>query len=648
MVKGWVLLSAMACAISQVGVAAPMAAADAADTARAALQQRDLNRAGTALQQLVEARLPAKETGRPDPLLDRLYAEILAASGQVSVASAILERIVADPSTPDLPRYRLLLASYQESVGEWDAALDGYRRIAADPKATAPTAVAAALGLARIQMTDDPEAALATLTGLDRGRVPRDLGWEVDLLVERAASMAGPSRAALATAALERSWAGALDAAIGDAAVARISQDRALASARAGDRKTMVALLAVDRTSRQSNFGQAFVAHDLPICGTDGITADDVVVIDVVHQAAVGRPAITLAWASRKEIARPFLAGAGRSEALTVPGGQAAQFSLRCRSVPSPDYAVHVSIIEDLSGWMTGRGVYPEADAADGDLASVAARLARREARYGPNSAMLLPALLQLTGPQYLNLAEADGRRQAAQNIARITAILRGNGAPKTLVALYELSAIGTAVMAQTKTAPEGQAQAQTLLASLANDPAAPLDTLYALASGAAAAPNMPSGFKGTMLTSVLDVLRRRAPAGDQRTAAIAMRLHDLRVSIGDAPGAAAAIAGIAVPADACVLSDPQPHYVSSTITANDYPGDLVFTSLTGVTQTEFGLDAEGGARDPRILLSDPPYAFDRITIERLPTIRYDPARFAGRQSACRGQAQAVRWQLPD
>ena len=645
--NGTVLAGVVACVIGQLAGAAPPNAPGTVAAVQEALTQRNLNRAGEALQRLVDARLPAKETGKPDPLLDRLYAEDLAVYGQVAAASIILQRVVADASTPDLPRYRLLLASYHESIGTWNDALEEYRRIAADPKATPDTLVAATLGVARIQTTTDPEAALATLAQLDRGRVPPERVWEVDLLIERAANMAGPGRAAFAAGALERSWAETLAAAVGDAAVARVAQDRALAAGRAGDRRTMLALLAVDRTARQANFGQAFVAHDLPICGTAGITPDDIVVIDVAHQAATGRPPITLAWANRPGIARPFLVGAGRSGALSVPDGQSAMFSLRCRVTPSSDYAVHLSIVEDLVGWMTGRGVYPEANAADANLASIAAKLGQRQARYGANSIMLLPALLQLTGPQYLNLGDADGRRQSAENVTHITTILEQNGAPRALVMFYRLSSIGLAVVAQTKTMAEGQAEVQTLLASFADDPTVPLDTIYALASGAAATPNMPREFKSTMLSASLGVLKRRALPGDQRTAALALRLHELRIDLGDASGAAAAIAGIAIPADACLLADPRPRFVSSNIASDDYPGDLVFTSLVGVTQAEFGLDVEGNARDPRLLVSDPPYAFDQITTERLPTVHYDPARFAGRPSACRGQNQAVRWQLP-
>lgn len=95
-------------------------------------------------------------------------------------------------------------------------------------------------------------------------------------------------------------------------------------------------------------------------------------------------------------------------------------------------------------------------------------------------------------------------------------------------------------------------------------------------------------------------------------------------------------------------MSDPLPHYVSSNITGEDYPGDLVFMTMPGLSYAEFDLDAVGNARDGRLLLEDPPYAFNQIALARIPTIRYDPARFAGKVSACRAVTQAIRWQLPD
>jgi len=212
---------------------------------------------------------------------------------------------------------------------------------------------------------------------------------------------------------------------------------------------------------------------------------------------------------------------------------------------------------------------------------------------------------------------------------------------------MWRLTSIGMAVMAQTKTATQGQAEMQSILGKAASDPALSLDTLYMLTMGTVQMPTMPSEFKIAMLSATLDLLQRKAPAGDQRTSAVALRLYQLHNTTGDEQGAKAAIAHIEVPQTACDLSDPLPHYVSSNITSDDYPGDLVFMSMPGLSYFEFDLDAAGNAQNGRLLLEDPPYAFNQIALARIPTVHYDPARFGGKVAACRGATQSIRWQLP-
>lgn len=298
---------------------------------------------------------------------------------------------------------------------------------------------------------------------------------------------------------------------------------------------------------------------------------------------------------------------------------------------------------------MTSRGAYPDADSNDDSgIATLATSLAQRQARYGANSVMLLPLLFHAAMNSMTDFSDPDSKKQVTQNANHISAILQQNGAPASLTLTWRLIAIGMEVMTQTKTEAEGRVEMQALLLKVANDPALSLDTLYTLTIGIADSPNEPTQFKEAMLKATLDLLQGKAPAGDQRTAAIALRLYQLRTATGDEAGAKAVIANIGVPKDACDLSDPLPHYVSANITADDYPGDLVFMAMPGVSGAEFDLDTAGNAQNGRLLLEDPPYAFDQIAAARIPTFRYDPARFDGKVSACRGASQAIRWQLPD
>lgn len=644
-----VLMGIAACAFAGAAVAAPgISGADAANAVQAALDQHDLTAAGIALNNVVEARLPAKEPAKPDPVLDRLFADMLSANNELLQAGAILHRVVDDATTPNMDHYRLLLATYEEATGAWAEALRGYRQIAASANASPETALSATFGIARLQMADDPSAALATLAAVDSDRVPHNMAWEFDLLTGTAASLAGPDKLDAATAAFDRAWAEVPFASVADGAAARVAAIRALAAGRAGDRKSMVAMLAVDRSGRDANAGQQWMVNDLPICGTEGITPQDYVLVSVARQPPAGRPPITLAWASRPGIAAPFLLTAARSGSLSVPDGQVATFGLRCRTTPSVDYVVRNSVAEDIAGWMTGRGAYPSAGGVDGDgISSLATRLAQREARYGANSVMLLPLLFRTIDPSEISFADPENRKQASTNADRILAILQQNNAPGSLTRMWRLTSIGIAVVAQKKTEAQGQEELQAVLGEVADDPTVSLDTLYALVTNTARMPNVPSDFKMAMLDASLDILNRKAPAGDQRTAAVALRLYQLRKSTGDDDGAKDAIARLNMPKDACDLSDPMPHYVSSNIASQDYPGDLVLMGMLGLSYAEFDLDAGGDARNGRLLLEDPPFAFNQIALERIPTIRYDPARFDGSVAACRAVTQSIRWQLP-
>ena len=638
----------IACFMGSAASAAPAPGLAATpDAVETALAQHNLSAAGTALNNLVEARLPAKDSGKPDPVLDRLYADVLSANGELTPAGAILRRVVSDPRTPDPDHYQLLLAGYAVNTGAWAEAQLQYRQIAADPKAQRDESLAATLGLARLELAADPASALATLSTINPTAVPPDTAWEVDLLRARAGTMAAPDKASDARAALDRAWAEAPNASVADSAVATVAGDRALTAGRAGDRKTLIAMLAVDRSYRSANGGQSSIISDLPLCGTGGITPEDVVMIDVAHQAPAGRPPASLVWASRPGIAASFLLAAERSGSPTATDGQVASFALRCRTAPSTDYVVRNSIEEDIAGWMTVHGAYPDADAFDTDVSALAGKLARRQAQYGANSVMLLPLLFRTMLPGAINYGDPEGRKQASGVADHILTILDQNKAPESLTLMWRLTSIGMAVMAQTKTAAQGQAEMQGILGKAASDPALSLDTLYMLTMGTVRMPTMPSEFKIAMLSATLDLLQRKAPAGDQRTSAVALRLYQLHNTTGDEQGAKAAIAHIEVPQTACDLSDPLPHYVSSNITSDDYPGDLVFMSMPGLSYFEFDLDAAGNAQNGRLLLEDPPYAFNQIALARIPTVHYDPARFGGKVAACRGATQSIRWQLP-
>jgi hypothetical protein len=612
------------------------------------LNENNLAAAGHALNELVQTRLPPKGAARPDPVLDRLLVKYLSASGASPVASLILARLVAEPATPNRDHYRLLLATFKEATAAFAEAKALYRTALQGAGLSAEDSLSARLGLARLQMITDPAGALAALRAIDPVIVEQRHAWEIDLLAARAASMAVPADTAAVAAALDQAWAKAPQAMLVDAATSRVAGDRALFAARTGDRKTLVTMLAVDRFNRAGNTGQAHVAAALPPCGTGGITREDRVVIEVVRLPAPARPDIDLVWASRPGIAQPFLAAASRSGFLSVNDGQSAMLELACRTAPAVDYTVRNAIDAAATAWMTSRGAYPIIWEFNGGSATAASMLAEREVRYGPNSIMLLPILF---GQQPAYMVDTDGdestRKQTAATMARIGAILIANNAPQDLILMWKLSSIATAVTGRAKTPEDGEAEYQALVTEAATDPKISPDTLYLVASNVAQTPNLSNGFKIGILTRTLDLLVRKSSPGDQRSAALALHLHKLRRDQGDDAGAGAALNPIGLAADLCIRSNPPSRYLSSNIGSDRYPGDLTFIRMPGFMRTEIDLDESGNARNGRIILADPPRAFDQATLTGLATIRHEPARIGGSAVACRAIDRTIRWQMP-
>ena len=643
------LLAASAAAIVQSGLAAGAPQSGSSDGAevRAALARHDLHGASVAFNALVETRLPPKQTNRPDPVLDRLLVEQMVAQG-AQPPRPILQRLASDTGAPDRVHNLLLLATAEESSGEEADARGHYKAIADATGATADQRLSAELGLSRLDLGTDATAAATRLRSIDPSTVPIVRRWEVDLQLARALAIAEPTNLGTQETQLVKAWAEAPDAGISDHAVARVASDRAVGAARAGNRVKLVTLLALDRTNRSANGGQNLVASDLPVCGENSVTRDDMVVVEAQRMAPPERPGIGLVWASRPGIGQTFVDAARRSGRLVVTDGAMAQFSLRCRSTPATDYAVAVKLDDAIGGWMTSRGAYPLSNNDDAqNVAQLAAILASRTTRYGNNSIMRLPVLLQLMACVFPQV-EADEQARARINdlVAQITAVLDANGAPEDMKLIWRMGSIGMSMATRAKTPTQAQADIQALLVAAAANPAVSRDLLYSMATGLAQQPNAPSAFKEAVLTATLKLFERE-PVDDPRPRALALQLYILRAGNGDVAGARTALSGRNLPDDLCVLASPVPRYVSSNIRSEDYPSDVVYTAIVGLTPTEFDLDATGQAINGRLLVSDPPYVFDDVTRRGITTIRYDPPRRDGKPQACRGMAQNVRWQLP-
>jgi uncharacterized protein YejL (UPF0352 family) len=643
----FLLVASVAAGVQSRGEGAPPNIGASESSVRAALARHDLQGASVAFNQLVEAKLPPKQTNRPDPALDRLLVEQMVARG-LQPPRPILQRLVNDVSASDYVHNLLLLATAEESNGEESDARGHYIIAANAASATLDQRLSGQLGSARLALGTDASAAVTALRNLDAARIPAERRWEVDLLLARALSIAEPANRSAQDEQLARAWAEAPDAGIGDHAVARVASDRAIAAARAGDRAKLVTLLAVDRSNRSSNNGQIALVSDLPICGENGITRGDAAVVEMQRIAPSERPGIALVWASRSGIGQTFVDAARRSGQFVVFDGAVALLTLRCRAAPATDYAVSVRFEDAIADWMTSRGAYPLANHDDAqNVTQLAANLASRTTRYGANSIMRLPVLLQLMACVFPQV-EADEQARARINdlVAQITAVLEANDAPQDVKLLWRIGSMGTSIATRAKTPAQAQAELKTALVAAADNRAISRDFLYMMAIGLGGQPTTPSDFKDAVLTATLKLFEHES-AADPRARALALKLYILRAGNGDMAGARAALTGRSLADDLCVLATPLPHYISSDIRSDDYPSDIVYTGMIGLTPSEFDLDATGQAVNGRVLVSDPPYVFDDITRHGITTFRYDPPLRNGKPQACRGMTQSVRWQLP-
>lgn len=609
-----------------------------------ALDAHDYRRAGIELNTLIAQRLPASDKSGPDPVLDRLFAEFISATGTPANAIALLLRLNAQPGLKNRGHYQLLLATAQEDTGQFAEAERLYRSVSADRDAPAEDRTSSTIGFARLRMMTSPDEAIAALQATQP--LPAQ-AWEVDLQRARAEALAGRDDAAQAST--QRAWAEAPMAGAEQGAAARVASDMMVAAGRKGDRRRLIAMLAVDRLNRGISTGQEVLSADVPVCGSAGITPGDSVAVEFLRQAPPGRPRFSLVWASRAGIAAAFLEGVARDPDFRVQDGQATAVVLKCRLGAADNYQVRADLDDQILSWSTSRGAYPLLDTGDEtDTSSLASLLAERERRYGSTSVMLLPVLVRIMGPTVASgMDNQEARTRAAALSHRVANIIAANGGPADMILLSALSTTALDVAAQSKSIAAAQAEFQTLLSQAARNSAVSLDTLFMVVSNAAAYAQAPSALRVQLLEQTIAVLRAHVPTTDPRLRALGLRLLSVRREQGDSAAVADLIKQFDFAPDLCSVAVPPVRFTSSNITADDYPQDLVQTLLQGRTMLELSISAAGTATGARVLVSDPPFAFDAVALAKSSTLTYEPAKTDGVPRSCRAQVQPIRWQLP-
>ena len=601
------------------------------------------------LNALVEARLANTKNPASDPVLDRLFAEFFLVLGPADAALPLLERTVT--SFPRETRYILLLAKAREMTADFTGAERDYRSLALDPKMSAAERRSAGIGLARVLLANKPDEAADTIAKLpSAGKDTQDV-WEAELIAARAAGIAG--RRDEAAARLERAWIAAADARVEEAAPGRVAADRAVIAALSGDRARFISLSAVDRSDRYANDGQQMLRANLPACGTQGIREQDFVILEFLKHPKPGDPSAGIVYASRPGIAHAFLTAALRTRGPTIGSGQVAHWGLRCTSSPSANFTVADDPAESAIVWLMSKGAYPAGFSPEfgnrPDPGTAARLLGEREARFGPDSIFLAPALLGLNTALMMGGAnDSDGRRRMAEYAAKTAHVMNKAGAPVHIQIMFDLMKIVSEVFAEIKRPALAQVELSDRIALASRDPRISLDLLYALVRQVSDWPNLTTEFKSGLLQDSLSLFEAKTPADDRRRIGLVLRLIQLRQESGDTDGADELRKRAGVQPDLCILASPRPRLVSSNIVSDDYPEDLILPALVGLDLVEFRIAGDGGTTDRRVVVADPPFAFEEATLSGAATIRYEPGRVGGRPSACTGQVQVIRWQLPD
>lgn len=141
-------------------------------------------------------------------------------------------------------------------------------------------------------------------------------------------------------------------------------------------------------------------------------------------------------------------------------------------------------------------------------------------------------------------------------------------------------------------------------------------------------------------------MLEKTGGRDDPRLTAAVMSLIRLRQDAQDSAGARALMTRYGLPGDLCSFADPRVRLVSSSISEDDYPADLLAGSVESVIVVNLDVDAQGLAVKPRIIVAGPPFAFDASTLAIVPTMRFEAPRQAGHPTTCRDLVQRVRWQI--
>lgn len=128
-----------------------------------------------------------------------------------------------------------------------------------------------------------------------------------------------------------------------------------------------------------------------------------------------------------------------------------------------------------------------------------------------------------------------------------------------------------------------------------------------------------------------------RLPASDPLRAAALIRASAIALAAGDVPAARAAYEQSGLSETQCSLVDASPAVTHKAGGVADFPQDAIAWGISGWSNTEFDIKADGTTTNVRATIAYPPFVFDKPTVKIFERTRYTQSYRPSSGSGCTG-----------
>lgn len=538
----------------------------------------------------------------------------------------------------DRPELARMIGERRERVFDYASARIWYELAAKQPPGNG--AVAAQLGLARLELLTDPTASMVRIATLRRAypRLAAALQIEGRLVLSRGNAGAAISHLRDAQAIAARSD----DRDSSDTSQSAFA-DLSFAASRAGDAALAAQYAAASGLGAEPNRPSTPTKSQYVLCDpAAGLRRDDSAVFDVALSDTRATN-VALVWSARSDANIARLGNSlyewrwkpGQSDVLR----RGFRVMLACSATGTGlPWSTASSVEERLADWLVSkqlRPARPRTLQSPDRAAAVLAELEAREKADGTNSPQLLPLLIMIIDEPVL---PPGARSKYSDRLLEIMAIA---DAPVDLQAAVALMV--------TDNTPDHSARLRTRLATVFSrakseaEQQGLVEHRYALARRLLVADSV-AGRETlqAMLALPPAILRPQSKFHRLATEALA----DVNDPDGPIPAAVRRhLANGATPQD-CNRADARVSVSSITIREDDYPAAARQVALAGYVMVQPSFDGDGKLAVSRIIYAQPPGIFDAVSLQPFAGKRTKAAPLLdGKPFACDAGPAAIKWE---